>query len=202
MNDDKRKACSPRLSGADAVNDVRNDVRNDARNDARLGAARKRLAESRDHADAIEGLREIAANFLGSEEIGLFKIDRRTATLQALWSFGIDLEKCDPLLELGHSGFQRVMSGECQFEFVRRERSDAMAKAQAFVPIRQANQTIAILAIFRLLPQKLAFDRSDTELFKLLSEEAAQPLFGTNAHLEPAIEGRGKGRGTGRGTGI
>ncbi|MGD0212300.1 MAG: GAF domain-containing protein [Terriglobales bacterium] len=161
--------------------------------DARLGAARKRLAESRDQEDAIEGLREIAANFLGSEEIGLFKIDRRTATLQALWSFGIDLENCDPLLALGHSGFQRMMRGESQVEFVGHERSDAMAKAQAFVPIRFANQTIAILAIFRLLPQKLAFDRSDKELFKLLSEEAAGPLFGANAHIKPVIESPGMG---------
>jgi GAF domain-containing protein len=181
MNDDKSKAFGPRRSAADAINEVR------------LGAARKRLAESRDQEDAIEGLREIAANFLGSEEIGLFKIDRRTATLHALWSFGIDLEKCDPLLALGHSGFQRVMSGECQVEFVGRERSDTVAKAQAFVPIRQANQTIAILAIFRLLPQKLAFDRSDTELLKLLSEEAAQALFGVNAHLKPVIEAPGMG---------
>jgi hypothetical protein len=56
-----------------------------------------------------------------------------------------------------------------------------MGRARAFVPIRSANQTIAILAILRLLPQKLDFDRADMELFKLLSDEAAKALFGPGA---------------------
>jgi hypothetical protein len=63
----------------------------------------------------------------------------------------------------------------------------AMAMAQAFIPIRVANQTIAILAILRLLPQKAAFDRSDMELFKLLSDEAAKPLFGPARSARPDI---------------
>ncbi len=163
-------------------------------NDVRLRAARKRLAESRDQEDAVEGLREIAANFLGSEEIGLFRIDRSTETFQLLWSFGIDVEKCDLLQALGDSGLRRVMSGECQVELVAGERSDAMAMAQAFVPIRFANQTIAVLAIFRLLPQKLGFDGSDKELLKLLSEEAAKPLFGASAQSRPVIKAQGMGK--------
>ena len=47
----------------------------DPMNDLRLAAARKRLAESASEEDAIEGLREIVANLLGCEEIGLFKVD-------------------------------------------------------------------------------------------------------------------------------
>jgi hypothetical protein len=186
MNNDKNKASGAKPSGAHAMND------------ARLLAARKRLAESRDQEDAIEGLREIAANFLGSEEIGLFRIDRNAATFQVLWSFGIDIEKCDLLQALGDSGLRRVMSGECQVELVAGEHSDTMAMAQAFVPLRFANQTIAILAIFRLLPQKLGFDGTDKELFKLLSEEAAKPLFGASADSRTVIEARGMGRGMGR----
>ena len=69
--------------------------------DPRLKAARKRLAESKDQEDAIEGVREIVANFLGSEEIGPLQIDRRTATFQVFWSFGIDLEEYDLLRGLG-----------------------------------------------------------------------------------------------------
>jgi GAF domain-containing protein len=159
--------------------------------DLRLGAARERLAESRDQEDAIDGLREIVANFLGSEEIGLFRVDRSTSTFHVFWSFGIDLERYDLLRALGEAGLQRVMRGECHIELGTRDNLGAMAKAQAFVPIRLANQTIAILAILRLLPQKLAFDRSDIELFKLLSDEAAQPLFGPSPHSKPAAEGSG-----------
>jgi len=168
----------------------------DPLNDMRLGAARKRLAESRNEEDAIEGLREIVANLLGCEEIGLFRVDRTTATVQLRWSFGVDLENYDLLQALGNAGLQRVMGGECQInlpsgDLPGRDRFGATAKAQAFVPIRVANQTIAILAILRLLPQKLAFDRADMELFKLLSDEAAKPLFGPGAQSTPATEGPG-----------
>jgi len=163
----------------------------DLTKDLRLGAARERLVESRDQEDAIDGLREIVANFLGSEEIGLFRVDRSTSTFQVFWSFGIDLERYDLLRALGDAGLQRVMRGECHVELGTRDSLGKMVKAQAFVPIRLANQTIAILAILRLLPQKLAFDRSDMELFKLLSDEAAQPLFGSSAFSNPATEGPG-----------
>jgi len=160
-------------------------------NDPRLKAARKRLAESKDQEDAIEGVREIVANFLGSEEMGLFRVDRRTGTFQVFWSFGIDLEDYDLLRAMGEAGLERVMRGECHVELGARERSGTMAKAQAFVPIRVADQTIAILAILRLLPQKVAFDSSDMELFKLLSHEAAQPLFGPTDHRTSGNEGSG-----------
>jgi hypothetical protein len=184
MSDDKSDASGSMHSGATPMNDPK-------MNDLRLGAARKRLAESRDQEDAIEGLREIVANFLGSEEMGLFRVDHGTASIQVYWSFGIDPEKYDLLLALGDAGLRRVMSGECTVEFAARDSSGATTKAQAFIPIRLANQTIAILAIFRLLPQKAAFDRSDMELFKIISDEAAQPLFGLSAHSKPVTEGPG-----------
>jgi hypothetical protein len=159
--------------------------------DLRLGAARKRLAESRDQEDAVEGLREIVGNFLGSEEVGLFRVDRRTATFHLFWSFGIDPGKYDLLRALGDAGLRRVMRGECHIEHAERERSGVMARVQAFVPLRCANQTIAVLAILRLLPQKVAFDRHDMELFKLLSDEAAKPLFGASTQSKLATEGPG-----------
>ncbi len=179
MNGNRKSVQGTKSSGAEPTND------------ARLRAARKRLAESKDQDDAIEGLREIVANFLGSEEMGLFRIDRRTSTFQAFWSFGIDLEEYDLLRALGDAGLQRVMRGECHVEFGTRERSGPTSKAQAFVPISVADQTIAILAILRLLPQKAAFDRSDMELFKLLSDEAATPLFGHTGHAKAGTEGPG-----------
>lgn len=159
--------------------------------DARLAAAQKRLAESQGQEDAIDGLREIVANLLGSEELGLFRVDRRTETFQVFWSFGIDLEEYDLLRALGDAGLQSVMRGECHVERTNGGRSGEMAKAQAFVPIRVANQTVAILAILRLLPQKMAFDGSDMELFKLLSHEAARPLFGPSAESHKVTEGPG-----------
>lgn len=162
----------------------------DPTSDLRLVAARKRLAESRDEEDAIEGLREIVANLLGSEEIGLFRGDHES-DFQACWSFGIDLESYDLLQALGKTGMEHVMAGECHIELALHDTFSPTANAQAFVPIRLANRTIAILAILRLLPQKIAFDRSDMELFKLISNEAAKPLFGLSANAKPQTEGPG-----------
>ncbi|MGB6474218.1 MAG: GAF domain-containing protein [Candidatus Sulfotelmatobacter sp.] len=159
-------------------------------NDLRLGAARKRLAESRGQEDAIDGVREIMGNFLGSEELGLFRVDRGSGTFHVFWSFGIDLEEYDLLRALGDAGLDRVMRGECHVELTAEEGGDEMGRARAFVPIRVANETVAILAILRLLPQKLDFDNADMELFKLLSDEAAKPLFG------PGTSGQ-DGSGTG-----
>ncbi|MFZ0561982.1 MAG: hypothetical protein WBD45_22660 [Terriglobales bacterium] len=179
MNDDKGNVSGAKLSGADAMNE------------ARLRAARKRLAESRDQEDAIDGLREIAATFLGSEEIGLFRIDRETAKFQVIGSFGIDPEEHDLIETIGESGLARLMRGECHIELGTRDRFGAADKAQAFIPIRRANETMAILAVLRLLPQKVAFDKSDMELFKLLSDEAATPLFGGKGHSKPESDESG-----------
>jgi hypothetical protein len=163
----------------------------DPMNQVRLGAARKRLAESRGEEDAIEGLREIVANFLGSEEMALFRLDRATAGFQVYWSFGIDPEGYDLLRGLGEGGYRRLMGGECHIASAARDSSGAAPGTQAFIPIRFAGQTIAILAILRLLPQKLAFESSDMELLQLLSQEAGAPLFGRDAGSAP--EGHGPG---------
>jgi GAF domain-containing protein len=162
----------------------------DSMNDLRLAAARKRLAESANEEDAIEGLREIVANLLGCEEIGLFKVDCAIRTFAVCWSFGTDLENYDLLKALGNTGRQCIMRGDCHVDLADRDRSSGLAKAQAFVPIRIAKQTVGILAILRLLPQKIAFDAHDMELFKLLSDEAARPLFGLSADSGPVKDGQ------------
>ncbi len=159
-------------------------------NDLRLEAARKRLAESCDQEDAIEGLREIVANFIGSEEFGLFTVDRAQGVFRPIWSFGIELDHYDLMLALGDTGVQRVIRGESHVEAARRD-GILPARVKAFIPIRHGGQTIAILAILRLLPQKTAFDRSDFDLFKLLSEEAGKPLFGACPQSKSAAEGPG-----------
>jgi GAF domain-containing protein len=179
MSDDKRKISGTKQSAADMMSD------------ARLRAARKRLAESRDQEEAIDGLREIAATFLGSEEMGLFRVDHQAAKFHVIGSFGIDPAEYDLVQVIGKAGLERLMRGECHVEFGSRDRHGAAEKAQAFIPIRRANQTIAILAVLRLLPQKVAFDKSDMELFKLLSDEAAAPLFDQSTHSKTEIKASG-----------
>lgn len=184
MNPDRNNAAFNNSSGASSH-------ASDSMNDLRLAAARRRLAESTGEEDAVEGLREIVANLLGSEEIGLFRVDREGANFQACWSFGIDLQNYDLARALGESGLQRLKCGEFHIDLSPRDRSPSVGHAQAFIPIRVANQTVGVLAILRLLPQKAAFDGADMELFKLLSREAAKPLFGTKSPPLQSSEGKG-----------
>ncbi len=163
----------------------------DPMNELRLAAARKRLAESTGKEDAIEGLREIVANLLGCEEIGLFKVNSDNQTFSVCWSFGADLENYDLLKALGPTGRQQVMRGECYLTVENLERENPIAVGEAFVPIRVGDQTLGVLAILRLLPQKAAFDAHDLELFKLLSEEAATPLFGASSRSKTRKKGQG-----------
>ncbi len=164
----------------------------DAMNELRLATARKRLAESSSEEDALEGLREIVANLLGCEEIGLFRSEGSGERFSLRWSFGADLKNYDLLKALGEAGWKKVMQGQWQVPAADGERWGG-GKAQAFIPIRAAGRTVGILAILRLLPQKTAFDAHDLELFKLLSEEAAKPLFGAS-HSAALGTNRAEGR--------
>jgi hypothetical protein len=165
----------------------------DLMNDLRLRTARRRMADSASYEDAIEGLREIVANFLGCEEMGIFKVDPQSAGFQLFWSFGVGLEHYDLTRILGERGRERVKRGECHVDFAVPSTSGGIGKMQAFVPMRVAGKTVAVLALLRLLPQKSGFDKSDTELFKLLTEEAGRALFGRKTRETAKNKGVGTG---------
>jgi len=146
-----------------------------AMNDLRLATARKRLMECSGRADAIEAVREIVSNFLGSEEMAL--LDFGSTGTKTLWSFGLQPQDCNLLASLGGEGFGRIARGECAIDNLGCDGASTTRKARAFVPIRVANKTVGVLAILQLLPQKSGFDAADMDLLKLLSIEAGRGLF-------------------------
>ena len=60
-----------------------------------------RLQKAVDQADALDAIREIAANLTGTEEIAVFKVDQRRSELWLYWSFGVDPELGHSVLEVG-----------------------------------------------------------------------------------------------------
>ncbi|HVI06687.1 MAG TPA: GAF domain-containing protein [Candidatus Binatia bacterium] len=162
------------------------------RQDVRLEAARRRLRESSGQAETLEALREIVTGFLGCEEIGLFTLDHEKSRL--FWSFGIDARSNLALASLLQSGLERLMQGEPHVT----EAADppacgnSHAPLQVFLPIRIEGQTVAVLAMLKLLPQKLGFDQSDYQLFELISGETGRALFdaGTDFHTRAARKNR------------
>jgi GAF domain-containing protein len=143
-----------------------------------MDIARRRLRESTDQADALEAFREIITSFLGSEEIGLFKVDREKENLRLFWSFGIDPDRHKVIDALNLPDLQRVIDGELHFaDFNGEEGMDPGTPFCAYVPLRSEGQTVAVLGIQRWLPQKTALDESDRQLLRLLSDEAGKALF-------------------------
>jgi hypothetical protein len=153
--------------------------------DPRLEAARKRLRESVDQADAIEAIREIVTNLLGCEEIGLFTVHHGNEQGRSglLWSFGIDPQRHQTLDAFDESALHRVLQGELHIAEVAYDGHDNYENRplRAFVPISLHGRTVAVLVMLKLLPQKLGFDEADINLVKLLSSEAGRSLFERSA---------------------
>ena len=152
--------------------------------DPRLEAAQKRLRESVDRADTLEAIREIVTNLLGCEEIGLFSVEREGSGL--LWSFGIDTKRHSTVDSFAECALHRVIQGELQVAQVDHEGHGHhdTPSLRIFVPIRAHNRTVAVLVMLKLLPQKLGFNKADTNLVKLLADETGRALFerSTNAN--------------------
>src|SRR5690349_24881179 len=60
---------------------------------AKVYAARMRMQNALDQADALDAIREIAGNLIGTEQVAVFKVDKRRSELWLYWSFGIDPNK-------------------------------------------------------------------------------------------------------------
>jgi hypothetical protein len=151
-----------------------------ANEDPRQDAARTRLRESRDRADAIEGMREVVTNLLGCEEVGLYAVEQGKSSL--LWSFGIDRQKHATLDAFKGPALNRLLRGEFQVvQITRQAPENGTPFVQVLVPICRSERTVAVLVMFKLLPQKTGFVEADLKLLKVLSEETAKAVFGRAA---------------------
>lgn len=152
--------------------------------DPRLEAAQKRIRESVGQADTFEAVREIVTNLLGCEEVGLFSVESERAKSSLLWSFGIDTERHGSLDVFDKAVLRRVMQGEMHVEQLDHAGHDKHEHPplRVFAPIRSKGQTVAVLVMLTLLPQKVTFDESDINLVKLLSAEAGKALFDRSAN--------------------
>jgi hypothetical protein len=154
----------------------------DEHGDPRAEAARKRLRECHDQANACEVVREIVSNLLGCEEMVLFAVDRHRQKLAPIWSFGVEPAKLHLPQRLSDSTLSGVLAGEaCIAQVCGHVGSTGEEdKASAFVPIEFGGEIAGVLVILRLLPQKTNIDQTDKALLAVISSEAGRPLFGRN----------------------
>jgi hypothetical protein len=160
--------------------------------DLRPDAARKRLRECKNSAEACEAIREIVSNLLGCEEMAVYRFGSKHPQISLVWSFGIDPRAYATKELLNASALARVIAGEIYVdeESIRAEVVGRRKRVSAAVPIQFRGKTAAALTLFRLLPQKTKIDQFDRELFAVVSAEAGQPLFGKPGSIPGKREGK------------
>ena len=113
---------------------------------AKLQAAVRELHEAAMPADVLTAIKEIVANLIGCEEMGIYA-RRPDGGLTLLDGIGVDAD---------HEGTE--------------------ASAVVSVPLHLNGRVVGIIALFKLLPQKSGIEAVDQELFSLLSTHAARAL--------------------------
>ena len=146
-----------------------------------LYVAAYRLHGTLDRGEVLAALREIIANMVGSEKLGIFELDAEAGKLSLICSLGIDPEhyRSVPLASgaIGHA----ARTGEIYLGGKAASGEEALT---ACVPMTIGKRVSGVIAIFELLGQKPALDSDDLELFNLLRTHAGMALYCTRLHEE------------------
>jgi len=138
---------------------------------AKIYAARMRLQNAVDQADALDGIREIAGNLIGTEEVAVFKVDKKRSELWLYWSFGIDPNK-HSVLEVGREPrLKQVLSGKPVYR-MRLSHENLLSSddpVNALIPILVDGTAVAVIVLFRLFPHKSGLEAVDHEICDVLS---------------------------------
>jgi len=113
---------------------------------AKLQAAVRQLHEAMLPADVMTAIKEIVANLIGCEEMGIYA-RRPDGGLALLDGIGVDAENPG-------------------------DESNGIVS----IPLRLNERVVGVIVLFKLLPQKSGIEPVDRELFEVLSTHAARAL--------------------------
>ena len=150
-----------------------------------LFVAATRLHSSTERSDVLTAIREILSDLIGSPATAVFEINPGSGALCLLESSGITPAKLSRI-PLGTGCIGKVAAtGEAYFG----DGSDG--EPVACVPLKIGPRVTGVIAVFRLLEQKLNLHSNDHELLDFMSRHAALALQRTSAP-----SGASAGRGT------
>lgn len=153
------------------------DTTHDLTNQAKVYAARMRLQNAIDQADALDGIREIAGNLIGTEQVAVFKVDQRRSALWLYWSFGIDPNKHVLLDVRQEPQLYPVLRGKPVFrEHPGKNLLSSEEPVNAIVPIFADGAVAAVVVLFRLVTHKPSLEPVDREICEVLSNCAARAV--------------------------
>ena len=162
------------------------EVEQQNNNLANLYVASYQLHSTFDRGEVLSAIKEIVINLIGSEELAIYEMDSDGAALRLIGSFGIDpIAYATVPVGSGIIG-KTALTGEIFLpgKGLDLARTPREANLTACVPLKLEGKVSGALTIFRLLPQKSAFEGIDYELFNLLATHAATALYLTRLHSE------------------
>jgi hypothetical protein len=145
---------------------------------AALYAASYQLHATVRMGEVLLAIQEIVINLLGSEELAILGFDSR-GHLTPLASVGVDSTQLAGVrIDDGLVG--RAIASKTP-ELSQTELGDGHGMT-ACIPLVVDDRVLAVIAVFRLLPQKQALDAFDRELCELLGTHAATALYCAELH--------------------
>ena len=145
---------------------------------AKVYAARMRLQSAVDQADALDAIREIAANLIGTEEVAVFKVDKKRSELWLYWSFGVDPNKHSVLEVSREPTMKQVLNGKPVYR-LKLSKENLLSTddpVSALVPILVDGTACAVIVLFRLFPHKPGIEAVDREICEVLSHCAGRAI--------------------------
>jgi len=136
-----------------------------------------------DQRAVLSSVRDIVTTLVGSEEMAIFDVDASQGRLRLLASEGIDPGPYQDV-RIGHGAIgTAALSGE---PLIRHEGGSVDGTGDdtltACIPLKLDERVVAVLAIFRLLPQKGRLDASDLDLFDALTAHVGTALVFTRLY--------------------
>jgi hypothetical protein len=145
---------------------------------AKVYAARMRLQNALDQADALDAIREIAGNLIGTEEVAVFKVDKKRSELWLYWSFGVDPNKHSVLEVAREPQLKHVLRGKPVFRLKLSSENllSTDDPVSALVPILVDGIPSAVIVLFRLFPHKGGIQPVDRQICEVLSHCAGRAI--------------------------
>lgn len=161
-----------------SANDEREKSAQTIGDQAKVYAARMRLQNANDQADALDAIREISGNLIGCEEVAVFKIDKKRSELWLYWSTGVDPNKHSVLEVRREPRLKQVLSGKSVFR-LKLSTENLLSTddpVNALIPVLVDGSACAVIVLFRLFPHKAGIEPVDREICEVLSNCAGRAI--------------------------
>ncbi|HEU4385039.1 MAG TPA: diguanylate phosphodiesterase [Anaeromyxobacteraceae bacterium] len=140
---------------------------------ASLFVALERLYASADRREALAAVQEIVVNMVGSEELGVYRLEA-SGGLELAHGFGLARARPDRF-QAGDGTLSRVASRGALFVAGRGEDCED-PDLTAAIPLKSGGRVAGVLAIWRLLGHKPYLTDLDHRLFSVLESHAGRWL--------------------------